>query len=232
MVGVKTDFQMFGALHGAILAAMLVVGAALTLAGRLRPLWQRPIHLTLGAILALSQIAWLIQNWVIEGWVFPGRMPLNLCDFTIVSTAIAALTLRQRIFEFSYYCGVAGAGMAVLTPDLYGPTASFRNVNFFIAHCGIVVTLIFLVGTRLMRPQPGSVGRTLLWLNVLGVLVGIFDWIFQTNYMFLREKPGGGSAMDFMGPWPVYLVVLDAVALVLFWLLWLPFRRSRIHLQS
>ena len=116
--------------------------------------------------------------------------------------------------------------MAILTPDLYGPTSSFRNVNFFVAHCGIVVAVLFLVVTRLKRPLPGSVWRTMIGLTGLGALVGIFDWVYKTNYMYLREKPAGGSAMDLMGPWPVYLLVLEAVALVLFYLLWLPFRKG------
>lgn len=228
----QTDFQFFGPLHWSLIAATPAVAWILSRVAVGSASLQQAIRLSLGWLLIASEIAWAYLNWYVEGWVFPERMPLQLCDFSILSTALAALTLRQRIFEFSYYAGIAGAGMAILTPDLYGPIASFRNVNFFIAHCGIVVTILFLIWTGLARPRPGSVWRTLIALNLLGLCVGVYDWVFKTNYMYLREKPVNGSVMDFFGPWPVYLIALEGVALLLFSLLWVPFRGAARRVQA
>jgi uncharacterized membrane protein YwaF len=43
--------------------------------------------------------------------------------------------------------------------------------------------------------------------------------------MFLREKPGRASLLDLMGPWPWYIPAAALLALALYVLLDLPFRR-------
>jgi hypothetical integral membrane protein (TIGR02206 family) len=63
-------------------------------------------------------------------------------------------------------------------------------------------------------------------VNIYAAFVGTFDFIFKTNYMYLRAKPQNASLLDFLGPWPWYLVGAEGVAFVVFLLLYLPFRRS------
>jgi hypothetical integral membrane protein (TIGR02206 family) len=49
--------------------------------------------------------------------------------------------------------------------------------------------------------------------------------ISGANYGFLRAKPPQASLLDLLGPWPWYILALDALAVVLFTLLYLPFLR-------
>jgi len=41
------------------------------------------------------------------------------------------------------------------------------------------------------------------------------------------HKPEGGSAMDFFGPYPYYLITLECLGALLFFLVLLPFRKMR-----
>jgi uncharacterized membrane protein YwaF len=46
------------------------------------------------------------------------------------------------------------------------------------------------------------------------------------NFLYLREKPWAPTPLDWLGPWPVYILSVELLALVLFGLLALPFDPS------
>ena len=51
----------------------------------------------------------------------------------------------------------------------------------------------------------------MIGVNVFAVLVGPFDFLYKTNYFYLRSKPANPSLLDFLGPWPVYIAGTEAV---------------------
>ncbi len=160
------------------------------------------------------------------------NLPLQLCDATLWVTVLACITLTPAMVEFSYFAGFAGAGMALLTPDLWSPWPSYPAVYFFVAHGGIVIGAAVLVFGRIFSLQRGAVWRAFGWLLAYAVVVGAFDGIFKANYMYLRMKPGNASLLDALGPWPMYLIAGAAVGLALFGMLWLPVRPQRCAISS
>jgi uncharacterized membrane protein YwaF len=56
--------------------------------------------------------------------------------------------------------------------------------------------------------------------------VGLANLALGTNFMYLRSKPLVATPLDWMGPWPFYILTGAAVALLLFHLLASPFRRE------
>lgn len=155
-------------------------------------------------------------------------MPLQLCDITVGATVLACLTLKPWIVEFDYFAGIAGAAMALVTPDLWTPWPSYPAIYFFIAHGGIAIGIAVLVFGRIARLREGAVWRAFRLLLVYAALVGAFDAIFGANYMYLRAKPGNATILNLLGPWPGYIAAAALFALGLFWLLWLPVRSGAI----
>jgi hypothetical integral membrane protein (TIGR02206 family) len=215
---------LFGPLHFTILGIITAIAIILCALLRRGVLSATLVRRTLGYGLAVNELIWWMFRYSHEGWRFPFNLPLQLCDMSLWVTVLACLTLIPAIVEFSYFAGLAGAGMALLTPDLWSPLPTYPAIYFFLAHGGIVIGAAVLVYGRIAPLRPGAVWRAFGMLLGWAVFVGSFDAIFKANYMYLRQKPGNASLLDALGPWPIYLLGGAAVALVLFWLLSLPAR--------
>jgi hypothetical integral membrane protein (TIGR02206 family) len=105
---------------------------------------------------------------------------------------------------------------------------SYVATKFFVAHGGVVAAILYLVLTGALRPRPGAWWRVFLYVNVYAAVIALFNARYGTNYMYLREKPQAGSLLDLLGPWPWYVLAAEPVALLLMWLLHLPFGRGFI----
>jgi hypothetical integral membrane protein (TIGR02206 family) len=222
---VQSGFRLFGPIHLFILASVFGVAAGLVALHRSVER-GRTVRLTVAAVLILVAVVWY-GYLVHRGWLqFPEALPLELCDATLALTVLALLTLRPLVYDIAYYGALAGTGMALLTPDLWEPFPSFSTVHFFVAHGLVVSAVLYLLWTGQARPRPRSVWKAWAAVNVYAAIVAGFNLAFGTNYMYLMSKPESASLLDYLGPWPLYLLTVQAVALALFGLLYLPFRRG------
>lgn len=220
------NLPLLGVAHLAILGAILVAAAVLALLQRRLGPASRSVRFGL-AFLLLGDTLWWDGFLVLHRQLtFPAHLPIELCDFTLYLTLIALFTLNAVAFDLAYYFALAGTSMALLTPDLWERFPSLSTVQFFFAHGLVVASVLFLVWSRTARPRSGSVARAMLVLNACAACDGLFDWIFKTNYMYLRAKPANASLLNLFGPWPWYILVGEGLALGLFLMLYLPFRRA------
>jgi len=213
--------SLFGPLHLFLLALIAGVCVALSRLCRRRPAAARPVRLVLGYGLAANEVVWWIFRYSHEG-LHLANLPLQLCDATVWLSVAGCLTVAPLVVELDYFAGIAGAGMALLTPDLWSPWPSYPAIYFFVAHGGIVAACAVLVFGRISPLRPGAVWRAYGLLLAYAALVGGFNAAFGTNYMYLCTKPRSETLLNMLGPWPVYLFPAAAVGLGLFWLLWIP----------
>ncbi len=217
-------FKTFGVPHLAYLLMLPAIAGSLAWWSGSDEHRTKRTLLALGVVLLINEVVWywyfVHQDW----FFFPYTLPLQLCDILVWIAVISALTSKQWPRELLYYWGLTGTTMALLTPDVSSPAFSYLTIRFFVSHGGIIVVLLFLTWTKTLKPGPGWWWRALVALHLYAAAVGLYNWVFGTNFFYLCEKPVEATLLDYLGPWPWYILAGDAMALTLFWLLWLPFR--------
>ncbi|WP_446685705.1 TMEM164 family acyltransferase [Paenibacillus alginolyticus] len=88
---------------------------------------------------------------------------------------------------------------------------------------GIGVAILYMTWIENYKPTWKSIGITMIFLNVILVFVGSVDSLLHANYMFLLHKPDTVSILDFLGPYPYYLIFEELIAIVIFIVIFLPF---------
>jgi hypothetical integral membrane protein (TIGR02206 family) len=164
------------------------------------------------------------------GFAWTDYLPLDLCDVAVFVTVYALFTRSPLASELAYFWAFAGGTMALLMPDIDTGFPSARFMLFFTLH-GLVIAAAMMLSFGLgCAPRRGAALRVFGITNAYAVVVGFVDAVTGANYMYLRAKPFAGSILDAMGPWPVYILAADALALVLFLALEAPWwSRWRVH---
>jgi hypothetical integral membrane protein (TIGR02206 family) len=220
--------RLFGPLHVSILAAIAAIAALLAWLCRRSILSAKRMRWALGMALAANELAWWVYRYSKEG-MHMGNLPLQLCDAAVWLSVLACLNPAPVVVEFAYFAGLAGAGMALLTPNLTSPWPTYPAIYFFAAHGGIVICVVVLVFGSARRFRISAVWRSFGLLLIYAALVGLVDRTSGSNYMFLLRKPDAASPVDQMGPWPWYLFGGAAAGLGIVWLLWLPVRPNALN---
>ena len=220
------EFHLFGPLHLAILAAIPLVAAVLALTTRRYPRSAIITRIALASIFALDGLTWYSYRFFVQGVRSPDIFPLEMCDASFWIAAIALLTLEEHAFDIAYYWGIAGSGMAILTPYVRAPLRTYQSFQYFTGHSLLIIGVLYLLWSRQARPRPHSWCFALWTLNLYATMIGLVDWLCNANFMYLREKPPAASMLDLLGRWPWYIAGADAVALFLFWVMQQPFRSA------
>src|SRR5208283_2549859 len=110
--------------HLLLLVVIAILAVVLCIACRRNPARARTIRLILGYGLAIDEIVWWVFRYSHEG-IHLWNLPLQLCDATVWAAVIACIVPVPVIVEFLYFAGLGGAGMALLTPDLWSPWPSY-----------------------------------------------------------------------------------------------------------
>ncbi|MFT5906052.1 MAG: putative integral membrane protein (TIGR02206 family) [Cryomorphaceae bacterium] len=146
-------------------------------------------------------------------------LPLYLCDVVSIVAALALITKNYKLAEVAYLWGLAGTVQGLLTPTLAYDWDTLDYYNFFLQHSGVPIAAVTLVWGMGIVPRKGAFKRILIWSwAYMAVVIGI-NLLIKQNYGFLSGKPDFPTMFDYMGPYPYYLITLQALAFTFYYIL-------------
>src|SRR5690606_34531822 len=195
------------------MAIVAVAAAGAVTAARAWPEGRWGLRIGLAVALILLTTAHLIGEAVRGELVVWSFVPLHLCDVALFIAVFALLTGRQLACELLYFWALAGTTLAIVTPDMPEGFPSARFVFYFALHGGVIVAASLLTWGVGRAPRRGAPWRAFLWLNAYALTVAIVNVATGANFLYLCAKPAGDTLLDHFGPWPLYILVAEVVAL-------------------
>ena len=226
--------KFFGLQH--ILIILMVIGLCVWLPlfahRRLSPGQQLWVLRGLSILICAGILSSVVFRMAVGSFDWRQDLPLDICN--LFALFVPVLFWRQppkHLVEVFYYLILSGTGQGVLTPDLVESFPHLLFMSYWIVHGGLILHIVCVVVVWHIKPRKIGILYSLLWLNVYALMIMTFNYFAEANYMYMMQKPPFGSLLDFLGPWPWYILVAQPLALLLFWLAWLPFGQHRFTLS-
>ncbi|NJN66214.1 MAG: TIGR02206 family membrane protein [Chloroflexaceae bacterium] len=219
-----TPFRFFSPAHRVALLVVVLVNLVLFLLRRTPPRPCPVVRNGLATVLIVNEGAWHAWNWKTGQWDVQTMLPLHLCSASVFLSTIMLVTRSYALYEVLYFMGIGGALQALLTPDLmqYG-FPHFRFFQTFLSHGALVTAPVYMTVVEGYRPTPRSVARVLVGLNLCLLPVAVLNRAIGSNYLFIARKPDMPTLLDVLGPWPWYILSMQAIGAGVVLVLYLPF---------
>ena len=219
----SAPFVAYGPSHLVVIAVLIAGIVAFLAFGRWTPRrFDRAFAVAIGVIAVLVQLL----QFTPDEWDLQTSLPLQLCDWAWLVAAIALWTRSRLAATITYLWGLTLTSQAIITPALTTPFPGLRWWMFWALHLLVVWAAIHVVWGMKLHPTwttyAQSVLITLTWLFV----TFRFNALVGTNYGYLNAKPARPSALDLLGPWPVYVLAEILIVVAAWALLTWPWTRK------
>lgn len=170
------------------------------------------------AIAILMLVNLLIENGYaisLGVWNMQQNLPLHLCGLSGIMGIMLMFRFNHALAQVFYYFGMTGSLHSLLTPEFDLGMQGYFYYGYFISHGGLLLICLYMIFHLDFEPAKGSWLKTFAVIQIFVLVIGTFDFITGSNYMYLSEPPVVDNPL-IMGPWPWYILVFEALALIHF----------------
>ena len=219
------SFQVFGPSHiwGIILFLILVVGVPLISKKYLAEKNQHRIGCFIGLIVGANYFIWVALEILAGTFDIKIHLPFQLCRVANILIPLIMISKSDRVYQIVYFWGMSGVFQGLITPDITNNFPHFHFIRFWVGHNGMIIALVYATVVYGMSPQICSIKKAFVASNLFLLASVIVNLILDANYFWICGKPPMPSLLDYLGPWPWYILAVELVALVHFAVAYIPF---------
>lgn len=223
--GTTNDFLLFGHHHLLVVFLTIVLAILLPIYAKRNLRLGQQIQFSRGMAIVISfwAIFYMAMQFLLGDFDYKRDLPFDICNLTALLLPFLMWKPTQRVNEILYFWILAGTTQAIITPDLPNGFPHFIFFKYWFIHSGLVIFIIYTTYVFELRPTLRSIWRAFLALQLYILCVIGINLLIGSNYVYVLRKPTVPSALDYMGPWPWYILVGEFVAVFLFFLTYLPF---------
>ena len=222
-----SPFILFGNIHIVTMAIIGLVAVFLPLVCKNQSTSNKSLISKVIAFIILSHVIispykdlYLLQN----PYNWREILPIHMCDLSEIFLAAFLLGGPKILYKCAFFWGLAGASMAIITPDI--PVIDLDYAFFMIGHGMIVIGVMYATISLGNRPYAKDILTvSLITAFVLLPIVYLINLILgePANYWYLIAKPAGASLMDAFPEPPYHLLITTPLAIVTFCLIYIPY---------
>lgn len=219
------DFNAFTIQHCSPLLAILIVCTLSIYCAKkyldLNGQWRFLFYLSFIPILGyLLMLAATINDGTIT---LAEHLPVHACRFIALILPIVVWRRQRYWLGVLYFWIMIGTVNASITPDIYFGFPNWNYFSYWMLHGFLIVIPLYytiVIGIRIVHRDIWNA----FWMANLYLFFSfIMNYIFDSNYMYSMQKPESTTLLSYLGDWPIYLLSIQLIALVLFYIAYLPF---------
>jgi len=210
-------FKLFGAAHLLTVLIMVIIGVLIIKKSKANEKVSKKIKLFLIINLIAMDLGYRLWSGFYETNDLVGMFSVHVSSVSVLLSIAVLIKFNQKIFDVLFYWALILVPQAIITPGIY--RFGFPHLRFFHIlwiHFLVIYTVLFLLMVEKKRLSKFNLKRALIVTHLYGLFIFAVNMTFDTNYMFIGKKSSVPSLLQYLGPWPYYIFVLDGILIILF----------------
>lgn len=188
------------------------------------PQKRRNITILLG-LAAATQIMKIFIRMYDGSFDATKDLPFHLCNMLPFAMLFAMWFKKRGWWALLFFWIVGGSSHSLFTTSLTESFPHYENIRYWVLHAILVMSAFYGSIVYGFSLEKKDIYRSWLGMNILAAIMYPFNVCIGSNYVYLNGKPPGTTFYDLLGPWPYYLISLEIIIPILFWLIYWLFHR-------